>query len=70
MAQCCKIFDRKTCARSLRGLPKNSDVGASDFGSCHHRMQRVFSGTPYQESSAASRAKKVIAHGEFADCAR
>src|SRR5262249_31823209 len=28
-AQCCKIFDKKTCARSLRGLPKNSAVGAS-----------------------------------------
>ena len=27
--QCCKIFDRNSCARSLRGLPKKSAVGAS-----------------------------------------
>src|SRR5262249_54890913 len=27
--QCCRIFDRNSCARSLRGLPKNSAVGAS-----------------------------------------
>src|SRR4249919_1731441 len=27
--QCCKIFDRKVCARSLRGRPKKSAVGAS-----------------------------------------
>src|SRR5262249_3468407 len=27
--QCCRIFDRNSCARSLRGLPKKSAVGAS-----------------------------------------
>src|SRR5262245_23363004 len=28
-SQCCRILDKNSCARSLRGLPKNSAVGAS-----------------------------------------
>jgi hypothetical protein len=60
-ASCSRIFSicDQLCVAQGRASSVTSE-STRRLGSHHHRMQRVFSGTLHQESSAASGTKKAM----------